>query len=58
MKRKLLKQVRFNPVTMEYTFKLLFVNESVIEEAEEGNGKTFAVEFYETPKSRSLYIGE
>lgn len=53
MKRKLLKQVRFNPITMEVTFKLLFVNETVIQEFMDGNGKTFSTEFYESKRKEN-----
>lgn len=48
MRRKLLKQINFNPVTMEYTFKLLFANESIIEDSLNDDGKIFKTEFYET----------
>lgn len=53
MKRKLLKQVKFNPITMEVTHKVLFVNESVIEELMDSNGKTFKTEFYETQRKEN-----
>lgn len=53
MKRKLLKQVKFNPITMEVTYKVLFVNETVIEELIDSNGKTFKTEFYETQRKEN-----
>jgi len=53
MKRKLLKQIKFNPLTMEVTHKLLFVNESVVEEFMNGNGKTFSTEFFESKRKEN-----
>ena len=53
MKRKLLKQIKFNPLTMEVTHKVLFVNESVVEEFMSGNGKTFSTEFYESKRKEN-----
>lgn len=53
MKRKLLKQIKFNPLTMEVTHKVLFVNESIIEELMNGNGKTFSTEFYESKRKEN-----
>lgn len=53
MKRKLLKQIKFNPLTMEVTHKVLFVNESVVEEFMSGNGKTFSTEFFESKRKEN-----
>lgn len=53
MKRKLLKQIKFNPLTMEVTHKVLFVNESVVEEFMNGNGKTFSTEFFESKRKEN-----
>ena len=53
MKRKLLKQTKFDPVTMEVTYKIIFVNESIVQDFVESNGRTFAVDFYESNRQEN-----